>query len=273
MKEIKYFCPIWGSEDLPFEQFVNKVRNAGYDGIEMNIPYEWDVASTLKLLREHNLLLIAQAYLPPIDETLNAYLSRVDTYIKHLSEFQPLFINSHTGKDFFTFEENCKVIEKVDELSEIVGYKIVHETHRGRFCYSPSATDPYINKYPEINFATDLSHWVCVSESLLDAPQQRQVLDKVISRTYHIHGRVGYSQGSQVVDPFIPEFATELETFLGWWKEMVNHLNRSKNKDFITISPEFGPWPYMSIDPKSGKPINNQWEVNVKMMNYLKENL
>jgi hypothetical protein len=53
----------------------------------------------------------------------------------------------------------------------------------------------------------------------------------------------------------------------------VVHLKRQENWDTFTITPEFGPFPYMTILPYSKEPITNQWEANLFMMNYLKANL
>ncbi len=35
--DIKFFCPRWGSENLDWEEFITKVRDAGYNGIEWAI--------------------------------------------------------------------------------------------------------------------------------------------------------------------------------------------------------------------------------------------
>ena len=35
--QIHFLCTSWGNE-LPVEEFVRKVRNAGYDGVEMSLP-------------------------------------------------------------------------------------------------------------------------------------------------------------------------------------------------------------------------------------------
>ncbi|MFD1256099.1 hypothetical protein ACFQ3S_04775 [Mucilaginibacter terrae] len=35
---LEFFCPHWGSEELPFEIFAEKVVADGYDGIEMSLP-------------------------------------------------------------------------------------------------------------------------------------------------------------------------------------------------------------------------------------------
>ena len=34
----KFFCPRWGSEDISWDLFCQKVKNEGYDGVEYGIP-------------------------------------------------------------------------------------------------------------------------------------------------------------------------------------------------------------------------------------------
>ena len=34
--KLLFFCPLWGSEAMPFEHFLEKVTEAGYDGVEMS---------------------------------------------------------------------------------------------------------------------------------------------------------------------------------------------------------------------------------------------
>jgi len=43
--------------------------------------------------------------------------------------------------------------------------------------------------------------------------------------------------------------------------------------DGITITPEFGPYPYMLQIPFSKKPLANQQEINIAMKLYLEKNL
>jgi len=59
--KIKFFCPRWGSENLDFKSFLTKVKNAGYDGVEMGLPMETDQKEkVLELINQFDLQLIAQ---------------------------------------------------------------------------------------------------------------------------------------------------------------------------------------------------------------------
>jgi len=265
---INYFYPIWGSEELPIETFFERIKKAGYTGVEMNIPYDEFYINELKnKLKTFELELIAQQYLPPLKETFSEYMERLSAYMLHLISFDPLLINSHTGKDYFTFEENCQVLDYINSLSKKHKVDIIHETHRGRFLFSTFTAREYFIKYPDLRITADFSHWCCVSESLLE--DQQNIIKEAISRTDHIHARVGFENGPQVNHPMAPENNKALKAHLHWWKDIA--IDKMKKKKDLSITTEFGPYPYMQHLPFVNQPIADQWEINLAMKKNLEE--
>lgn len=103
----KFFCPYWGST-LNWSDFIDQVKASGYDGIEVGVArdtseeilnQQWGEAE------KNGLLIIAQHY-----DTNDGNFSRhYDTYAQWLEKmrpFKPFKINSQTGRDFFTFDQN-----------------------------------------------------------------------------------------------------------------------------------------------------------------------
>lgn len=269
--EIKYICTYWGSEHLSPDEFVHRAMDAGYDGVELNIPFDDSFTTSLrKAVSDQGAALIAQQWLPPASETLDAYRGRMRAYLEHLVAQNPLFINSHTGKDYFSFEENCRVLEDTLEISRRSGVPILHETHRGRFAFHTYSLLPYLEKYPQLALTADFSHFCAVSESLLE--DQEEALDRIMDRSRYIHARVGSDQSAQVNHPFAPEWRYTLERFTSWWQEIINRARVGGEKVFY-MCPEFGPAPYIQAEPFTQKPVVDQWEVNVQMTHYLKERL
>ena len=116
----------------------------------------------------------------------------------------------------------------------------------------------------------DFSHFCVVSESNL--ADQKELLTKIYPKIKHLHARIGFEQSPQVNNPFAPEWQSYLENYLNWWKEIIEyHTKRNCNQ--ITITPEFGPFPYMPEEPFTKKPLSNQWETNLQMKKYLQQNL
>ncbi|MFD1315195.1 sugar phosphate isomerase/epimerase family protein [Namhaeicola litoreus] len=265
---VKYLCPFWGMEGLSADEFIDKVLKYEYDGIEINIPNDSDFENKLlSRIKDENLIFVAQQWLSPKLETVNEYIVRLEDLLLKRASLNPDFINSHTGKDYFSFEDNCRIIEKCFEISKRTGVEIIHETHRGRFNYSAKKTVDFLKQYPDLKLTADFSHWVTVSESFLE--DQMDDVQTAVKKCYYIHARVGYTQSPQINNPFAPENKEALEIFTNWWKSILQDAKIRGQKEFY-ICPEFGPKPYMPYLPFKNVPIENQWNLNKQMMLYLK---
>jgi hypothetical protein len=268
MMNLQFFCPRWGMAHLPFEDFIRKVKDAGYDGVEMDLPFdEKEKIGYLYTLKQYDLLLIGQHW-ETVDADFETHKVNYEKRLRNLVTPQTLFINSQTGKDYYSFIENEALIKIADRISAESGVQIVHETHRGKFSFAAHVTKDYLRSIPQLQLTLDASHWCNVAETLLQ--DQQDAISLAIDRCFHIHARVGYSQGAQVPDPRDPLWKEALDTHVGWWKRVVA-AKKTKGIETVTITPEFGAPPYMILLPDTHKPIIDQWEVNVFMMNYLKE--
>ncbi|RZJ67049.1 MAG: sugar phosphate isomerase/epimerase [Flavobacterium sp.] len=249
---------------------MKTIAGEGFSGAEINlasglfndIPFR----RTLDSLRGGNdFTLIAQQVLETKLESVDGYIERMLDRLHFLSRFAPDFINSHTGKDHYSFDDNCRIIEASEDFAVKSGIPVLHETHRSRFTFHLPTLLPYLEKYPNLKLTADFSHWCNVSETMLD--DQHESLAKVFGHVKHIHARVGWEQSAQVNDPFAPEWETHLNIFTDWWKRIVRQ--QSKNENQITITPEAGPFPYMPQLPYSKTDVGSQWQINLAMKNHL----
>ena len=275
--EIKYLCTYWGSEDLSAKAFLDKVLSHGFDGVEINLPddqqFVAEFMSELERIRQTShpdFIFIAQQVLSNEKETVEAYAKRLTNRLNFLVGLKPNVINSHTGKDFFEFEENCTIIEKVEEVGRAAGIPIWHEIHRGRFSFHLRTLLDYLNILPNLKLIADLSHFCVVSES--DLSDQQELLTRIYPNIQHIHARVGFEQSPQVNHPFAPEWKKHLDLYTTWWKEIIA-LQSQNGAAQMTITPEVGPFPYMPQAPFTQQPLADQWEVNNLMKKYLQEKL
>ncbi len=268
--EVKYFCSWWGLDHLGTAAMLQKIKQGGFDGVEIAIPDKARDRSELKsMLTDLELDVIAHQYLADGADP-KAYLGQFTYWIEAAASFQPLFINSHTAKDHWTMQDVAPAIIKGNELGQQYGIKVLHETHRGRFLYGAPVARQYFEAFPELRITADFSHWTCVAESLLE--DQQETLAMAIGRADHIHARVGHAEGPQVSDPRAPEWQNELNTFLSWWQKITDRI-KSEGGDVLTITPEFGPSPYMWNQPYTGQPLADQWELNCFMKDHLKGSL
>jgi sugar phosphate isomerase/epimerase len=263
--ELLFMATNWGFEGTA-DEFCAKAKKEGYNGIEVWVPGDEKgrkeiVAATQK----HGLALgllggggskDPQKHLAEFKEGINAGAA-----------LKPVYINCHSGKDFFTYDQNKLFIDFTTELSNKTGIPIYHETHRGRALFAGHITRNFIEKNPSLKLTLDISHWCAVHESLLW--DQAETVDLALSRTHHIHARVGHAEGPQVSDPRAPEWQDAVKAHLDWWDKIVER--KKKNGERMTILTEFGPPDYMWTLPYTRQPLSDQWAINVHMMNILRK--
>lgn len=232
-----------------------RVKDVGYDGIEYAITADTADATldeVWNLAERHRVAIIPQHF----DTSSADFNEHVDLYgkwLERIRRYPKVKINSQTGRDIFSFEQNRALIQ-------MAGAEVVHETHRGKFSYAALVTRPYLEAMPDLRLTFDVSHWVNVAESYLD--DQVEAVELAISRAAHIHSRVGFPEGPQVPDPRLPEWQEAVERHVGWWSRIAERCQEGG----LTVTTEFGPFPYLTH-------AVSQWEINVYMMGLLKERL
>ena len=267
--QIKYLRGMWGMELPTLKANLEMIKAGGFDGVEMGVPSELAKREELcHLLDKLQLELVVQQWTEGSSPPEHA--QSFEAQYRRGAEFKPLLINSHTGKDYFTTAENLGILQKAAALEAELGVPVVHEIHRGRATFSTTATLALIEAMPEIKLTADFSHWCCVHESLLQDQPDR--VNRTITRSYHLHARVGYEEGPQITDPRAPEWQTTVEVHLRWWQQLVDHHKKIGTK-ILTICPEFGPPNYMLTQPYTRQPLGNLWEINCYMKDLLKERL
>ena len=268
--QILFFCPRWGSEHLSWESFCAKVKMAGYDGVEAGVPVEAAEKQEMKqALENHDLQLIGQ-YWHSFEKDFDAHLASFKKHLYHLAQMKPIKIDAQTGKDYFTPQQNGELFTAAAAFTDETGIPVAHETHRNKALYSAFTAKQYLLQHPNLPITADFSHWCNVSESFLE--DQQEAIELGVQHAIHIHARVGHTQSAQVTDPHLPEWQEALQHHLGWWK-MIFQQHLKQKKSNLTITPEFGPAPYMMHDPITKLPLANQWEINCWMMEFLKREL
>ena len=263
---VQFYCPYWGSEYLPFNDFLQKVKESGYTGVEMSLPLiPEEKAAIIDQLAAHELLLIGQHW-ETTDQDFNTHCQNFEKRLRNLAVAKPQFINSQTGKDYFSFAHNKTLLQLAQKVSTETGVPIVHETHRGKFSFAAHITRLFLDDMPDLRLTLDISHWCNVAESFLS--DQEENVEAAIRCAAHIHSRVGYTQGPQVNDPRAPEWQEALAVHLNWWDRIIAQ-QQNQGATTFTITTEFGPPPYLPVFPYTGQPVADQWEINVFMKKLL----
>ena len=266
--ELKILGTGWGFAGS-IDELCGKIKKEGYDGIEVLWP--------AGIKEQEDLFGALEKY----ELELGLLCAGFDRdYEKHLEEFvaatneaatqtirRPLYINCHSGRDHFSYDQNKAFIDHTTRLSRETGIIICHETHRARILYSAPASRHYLETIPELRITFDVSHWCNVSESLL--ADQQETLDLALSRVDHIHARIGHPEGPQVSDPRAPEWEPAVKAHLDWWDKVVE--TKKKAGERLTILTEFGPPDYMPTHPYTRDPLSDQWAINVYMLQMLRD--
>jgi len=266
--ELKILATNWGFQGT-LDAYCEKVKKEGYDGIEIWWPMEKAGQDELfTALKKYSLEVgfLCGAPQSNFNEHLDYFKKMTDAAATNTIQ-KPLYINCHSGKDFFSHEENQSFIDHTLQLSKNTGVPIYHETHRSRLLFSAPAAKQHLQKNPELQITFDVSHWCNVSESLLQ--DQPETLALALARTGHIHARIGHAEGPQVNDPRAPEWEDAVKAHLAWWDEIV--ARKKKAGERLTILTEFGPADYMPSMPYTRQPLSDQWAINVYMLNLLRK--
>jgi sugar phosphate isomerase/epimerase len=125
----------WGFTGT-LDEYCAKVKKEGYDGIEIWWPTEKaDQNALFVLLKKYQLEV---GFLTAGHES--NYKDHFDTFKKMIDAAalnkvqKPLYINCHSGRDYFSYEDNRTLIDHTTELSKQTGIRfvmkpIVHECY------------------------------------------------------------------------------------------------------------------------------------------------
>lgn len=259
----------WEMRDAPLEEFLQRVSHDGFDASEIYLPWLAEEAPLCRDLHEQLALgLIGQISTDGV--TPDDHLRSLEENYLHALTFNPMKIVAHAGRDIFSFGENVRIFQRGCELAAAHGVPLCFETHRYRALFQLPAAQAYLKAVPDLRITADFAHFTVVHAS--DLSDQAEGLAGLFHRVGHLHGRVGHSEGPQVPDPRAPEWAEWTARFTGWWKE-IHRLAAERGEEVFTITPEFGPPPYMPTIPFENRPVADPWEINVWMLDHLKKNL
>jgi sugar phosphate isomerase/epimerase len=257
---LKCFATDWGNQ-APYDEFCARARSAGFDGVETWVSLdEAKQAATVATIRKHGLevgMLIGGRE-PQGDAHYASFAAQLPVALAA----KPAYVNCHTGRDWFDAAQNQRFFDLTHEAARRSGIPVHHETHRSRALYSASVAKQFLRRDPSLRLTFDISHWCVVSESLL--ADQAEAVDLAISRSDHIHARVGQPQAPQVADPRAPESQPALDAHLAWWDRIVA-LKKAAGMPLTMLS-EFGPVPYTPALPYTREPVSDSWQINVWMM-------
>lgn len=259
----------WEMWNDRLDVFLQRVKADGFEATEIYLGSLGEPPSEIAATHEsYGLALVGQILTQ--GGSYQEHLRSLEQQFAFAVECGPALINSHTGRDIFSFEENLTLFRRAVELSRQAGIPYLVETHRGRPTYSAIETRKYLEALPDLRITADFSHWMVVHESGLH--DQGQNLELAIARSRYIHARVGYAEGPQVPDPRAPEWQGAVDDHVRLWQRIID-AREAAGDEHLFITPEFGPPSYMHTLPFTNQPVADAWEINVYMRDFLREAL
>jgi len=252
---------LWGVDlSQGYQRHIRQWRDVGYVALESSTRSVPDATALRKMLRDEGFAWIPQIFSNQQrgGGTVREHLESLRAQVEECIDAEPLFFNGQTGSDHWTLDEAEDFFSAVVEMEHTFGTSIHHETHRSRYFGNPWNTLRLLERLPTLKLTCDFSHWVCVSERLLE--DAFPAIAAAAARCHHLHARVGYEQGPQVPDPRDPVWAVHLRTHEHWW-EMAWAAAAARAEPLVTLTPEFGPPPYLHTLPFSGEPVSNLEEI------------
>lgn len=252
------------------DEFCAAAKKEGYEGIEVWWPGDKVEAQKelFDAVKRHNLQIgfLCGGNQAAVADHFELFTKNLDAICANPYQ-KALYVNCHSGRDFFTYEQNNQFIHYTTAKTKATGIPIYHETHRGRMMFATTVTKNFAERNPELRLTLDISHWCNVHESLL--ADQKETVDFLLDRVDHIHSRIGHQEGPQVNDPRAPEWENAVNAHLAWWDNVIER--KKQNGERMTILTEFGPADYMPALPYTRRPVADQWAINVYMMNLLRK--
>ncbi|TKC01525.1 sugar phosphate isomerase/epimerase family protein [Pedobacter cryotolerans] len=268
---MKFLCPRWGFESISWDVYLKQVKDAGYAGIEW-FPFgeTCNYSEVLDLLTKYELdFSIVMAVIKPY-VSFEAYYKQLELDLHQLMEIRnevktPLFFSAQIGREFFSTKKIETCLSLCNRIELEYQTPIYQETHRNKWTFAAHTVEPMLKKHADLKLTFDVSHWFCVSESYLE--DQQEAVDLAITHAKHIHARVGSTQSSQVWDPANDDYSDALAAHLKIWDKWIAQMK--KNKQLITITPEFGPEPYLVKGNRNISLSDEQWRINLWMKELL----
>jgi hypothetical protein len=253
--ELSLVRHLWGVDlSAGYLPYIDGWHAVGYTALEASPLVVPDPQELQRVLHGEGFRWVPQVFSNMFEGggSVALHLATMREQIEACLDASPLFFNAHSGSDAWTLDEAEEFYLRLAELESELGIVISHETHRSRYFGTPWNTMRLLERIPDVKLTCDFSHWVCVAERLLG--DAGSIFERVTHNCHHIHARVGYEQGPQVSDPRAPEWKNHLHVHELWW-ELIWKTRLAMGAEAMTLTPEFGPFPYLQAAPFTQAPV------------------
>lgn len=256
--------------------FISDTKEEGYAGVEFPLAHlafekgdaDEHIAIVRDKLEESGLSVIPLIATRPSDwGDPSAHLQAFKEQARQATALNGRKVAVHCGADSFDHSTAVSFLRDCQSVASDLGLSICVETHRGRPLFEPWRTARLLEALPELLLTSDLSHWHVVVDREPD--DIMELFDEASRRSGHVHARVGHEKGAQVPHPADPLWDEHLDLYQRWWT-ISRDAALARGATF-TVTPEFGPPPYMNQRPFTKDPDADVRDLNRWMRDRLLE--
>jgi len=242
------------------EQAFEMVRDAGYDGMAINLgAADTDTAyKTLPFFRQYELGCVINAFPASMEDMLPV--------LQMAREFEAVAVNVIAQVIPSSVDEASLMVQDWIEEAEKEEVIIEFETHRNSVTNDLSYTTQLLEAVPDMRLAVDLSHYVVDREfSLPLSKEEQQMVDTILRRADAFQGRQIQLQLE------FPQHQQWVVQFLDWWEAGFRHWRkRASENSTLIFQTELAPPEYAMTDAE-GMEMSNRWEESLIMKGWVEE--
>ena len=260
MAGLRVYQSLWATEqrrpgapELPVAERFDAVKEAGYDGLALDLG-ALDLAAARNCVREY------------VRTGLSGLLTAFPTSIEALRP--ALHLAKDIGAPFvivvgqvmpLAVHDMIALVQQWLRLAAEESMPIQFETHRNCITNDLFATLQVLQAVPEMRLSADLSHYVVDREMMqpITAQMQNYVV-RVLERSDSFQGRIATRNQIQVPIAF-PQHRDWLETFLDWWREGFRLWRMRASAQDLVFLCELGP-PNYAITDAHGDELSDRWQ-------------
>jgi hypothetical protein len=245
------------------DEKLNMIRDAGFDGCGVRFIDPTYAREVTGFLRAHDMSWQAQCYPKTVED--------IEPVLALVKELGADHLNLQADVRPYTLEECVPYIDGWRKRASDAGVEMHIETHRDRMTTDLFFTLHLLDRFPDLRFTADLSHYVVGREFAWPiAPEHHAMMHRILDNSWGMHGRVASREQIQVQLNF-PQHRDWVELFMGWWEYGIRSWKKRAGRDAtLTFLCELGP-PSYAITGSDGYELSDRWQEALQMKDMVRD--